>query len=104
MVRKESFNNGWTSEIRKKQVETTVRLLAARLEPPYDPDGMASIIEKADMVVQLGKMYFTLTGRGGESYARKAIGWTLKAAENYGIELESEVMDLAQKYLPAKIG
>lgn len=90
----------WTPDLRRQHTEASIRLLAERLERPFNPDGMARIIEEADLVPQLGGMYNTLLGPDGESYARKAIVWALEGARRKGVQLESETEDLAGKFLP----
>lgn len=94
----------WTPDLRRHHVETSIRLSAARLESPFNPDRMARIIEEADLVPQLGGMYFTLIRSDkGEEYARKAIIWALEEAERHGANIGDEVMELAGKKLLKQI-
>lgn len=88
----------WTPDAKRHKVETSIRLSAARLEQPFNPDKMAGILEAADLVPQLGGMYFTLTRSDkGEEYARNAIVWALDDAERHGVRIGDEVMELAGK-------
>lgn len=92
-------SGAWTPELRRLHAETSIRLSAARLEEPFDPDHMAGILNSADLVPQLGGMYFTLVGPNGESYARKAILWAIQDARRENVQLGEEVMKIAQGHL-----
>lgn len=89
----------WTVDLRRLHAETSIRLSAARLEEPFDPDHMAGILNSAGLVTQLGGMYFTLVGPNGGAYARKAILWAIQDARRENVQLGEEVMAIARGYL-----
>lgn len=91
----------WTPELKRLHTEATIRLIAARLEEPHNPDAMARIIEDAELIPQLGGMYFTLVGPNGKAYARKAIVWAFNIAQSQGVKLGDEVMEIAKRHLEA---
>lgn len=95
-------SGAWTPKLRRLHAETRIRLSAARLEEPLDPNRMVGILNSAGLVTQLGGMYFTLTGPNGEAYARKAILWAVQDAERNKVNLSKEVVEIARGHLDAQ--